>query len=81
MKLLKLLELNIPGRNCMKTKQELEKTIAETQCKHLSIIVWNYGPKCTECLTELEKQKMIDKSVKSKAHGEYNKKAGMGNSV
>ena len=45
----------------MKTKQELEKEIVETQRKYKDIIFGNYTPICTECLNELKKQQIIDK--------------------
>ena len=47
-------ELNIPRRNCMKTKQDLEKPIIERQCKYKDIIFENYTPICTESLNELK---------------------------
>ena len=48
-------ELNIPYRNCMKTKQELEKAIIETQRTYKYIIFGNDTPTCAECLNELQK--------------------------
>ena len=39
----------------MKTKQELEKAIAETQRKYKDITFRNDTPICTECLNELKK--------------------------
>ena len=48
-------ELNIPRRNCMKMKQELEKTIVETQQKYKDIIFGIDTPICKERLKELKK--------------------------
>ena len=44
----------------MKTKQGLEKAIAETQRKCKEISFGNDTPICTECLNELKKQQIID---------------------
>ena len=41
-------KLNIPCRNCIKTKQEPKKTIAETQSKYKDIIFVNDTPICRE---------------------------------
>ena len=56
-------ELNIPRRNCMKVKQELEKAIAETQLKYKGIFFGNDASIYTECLEQLEKQQIIDKRM------------------
>ena len=46
-------ELNILRRNCMKTKQELEKAIAETQLKYKGITFGNESRIREGCLNEL----------------------------
>ena len=47
----------------MKTKQEFEKAIADTQQKYKDIILGNDTPVCAECLNELKKQQVIDEKV------------------
>ena len=47
----------------MKTKQEFEKAIADTQQKYKNIILGNDTPACAECLNELKKQQVIDEKV------------------
>ena len=65
--LLKLLqeaqELNIPDRDCRKTKQKLEKTITQTKHKNKDIIFENDTLICKECLNELKRQQIIDERV------------------
>ena len=56
-------ELNIPRRNCMKTKQELEKTIKDTIVKYKEIIFGVDSPICIKCLDKLWKQQVIDEKV------------------
>ena len=56
-------ELNIPRRNCMKTKKELEKAIKYTIIKNKEIIFWADSPICTKCLDELWKQHVINEKV------------------
>ena len=56
-------ELNIPRRNCMKTKQELEKVIKDTMTKYKEIILGADSPICIKCLGELRKQQVIDRKV------------------
>ena len=62
--LLKLTKkLNIPRRNCMKTKEELEEVIKDTITKYKEII---FGPgtlTCMACLDELRRKQAIDKKV------------------
>ena len=55
--------LNIPRRNCMKTKEELEEAIKDTIAKYKEIIFGPGTPACMECLDELRKQQAIDKKV------------------
>ena len=56
-------KLNIPHRNCMKTKEELEKAIKDTITKYKEIIFGPDSPVCMACLNELRKQQVIDKKV------------------
>ena len=57
------LKLNIPLRNCMKTKEELEEAIRDTITKYKEIIFGPDSPVCMACLDELRKQQVIDKKV------------------
>ena len=57
------LKLNIPLRNCMKTKEELEEAIRDTMTKYKEIIFGPDSPVCMACLDELRKQQVIDKKV------------------
>ena len=56
-------KLNIPRRNCMKTKEELEEAIKEniTRCKE--IIFGSDTPTYMACLDELRKQQAINQYV------------------
>ena len=56
-------KLNIPRRNCMKTKKELEEAIKDTITKYKEIIFGPDIPACMACLDELRKQQAIDKKV------------------
>ena len=56
-------KLNVPRRNCMKTKEELEKAIKETIAKYKEIIFGADGPTCMACWNELRKQQVISKKV------------------
>ena len=56
-------ELNIPRRNCLKTKEELEKPIKDTITRYKKIIFCSDLPVCMTCLHELRKQQVIDKKV------------------
>ena len=53
-------KLNIPRRNCMKTKEELEEAIKDTIIGYKKIIFGLDTPVCTACLDELRKQQIID---------------------
>ena len=55
--------LNIPCRNCMKTKEELEKAIKNTIIKYKEIIFGANSPACMACLDELRKHQVIYKKV------------------
>ena len=56
-------KLNIPRRNCMKTKQELEKATRDTIAKYKEIIFGADIPACMTCLSELRKKQVIDEKV------------------
>ena len=56
-------KLNIPRRNCMKTKEELEEAIKDTIKGYKEIIFGSDTPACMACLDELRKQKAIDQHV------------------
>ena len=55
-------ELNIPPRNCMKTKEELEEAIKDTISGYRKIIFGSDTLVCMACLGELRKQ-IIDQHV------------------
>ena len=55
--------LNIPRRNCMKTKEELDEAIKDTITGHRDIMFGADTPICMACLDELKKQQVIDKKV------------------
>ena len=56
-------KLNIPCRNCMRTRVELEEAIKDTIKKYKEIIFSSDTPICMACLDELEKQKIIDQKM------------------
>ena len=56
-------KLNIPRRNCMKTKEELEEAIKDTITMYKEIIFSSDTPACMACLDELRKQQAIDQHV------------------
>ena len=56
-------KLNIPRRNCMKTKEELEKAIKDTITKYKEIIFGPDSPVCMAGLNELRKKQVIDEKV------------------
>ena len=56
-------KLNIPRRNCMKTKAELEEAINDTIKGYKEIIFGSDTPLCMACLDELRKQQIIDQHV------------------
>ena len=55
--------LNIPRRNCMKTKEELEEAIKDTITGYKEIIFDSNTPACMACPDELRKQQIIDQRV------------------
>ena len=46
-------KLNIPRRNCMRTKEELEEAIKDTITKYKEVILGSDTPACMTCLDEL----------------------------
>ena len=56
-------KLNIPRRNCMKTKEELEEAIKDTIKGYKEIIFGSDTPACMTCLDELRKKQAIDQHV------------------
>ena len=56
-------KLNIPRRNCMKTKEELEKATRDTITKYKEIIFGADTPACMTCFNELRKKQIIDEKV------------------
>ena len=59
-------KLNIPHRNCMKTKEELEEAIKDTITGYKEIIFGSDTPACMACLNELRKQQVIDQKAYDK---------------
>ena len=56
--------LNIPRRNCMKTKEELEETIKDHTTRYKEIIFGSNTPiYCITCLDEIRKQQIIDQHM------------------
>ena len=56
-------KLNIPHRNCMKRKEELEETIKDTMKGYKEIIFGSDTPVCLAYLDEIQKQQIIDQHV------------------
>ena len=56
-------QLNIPCRNCIKTKEELEEAIKDTITGYKEIIFGSGTPSCMACLDELRKQQVIDQKI------------------
>ena len=56
-------KLNIPHRNCMKTREELEEAIRETITNYKEIIFGSDTTTCTAFLYELRRQQVIDQTV------------------
>ena len=56
-------KLNIPRRNCMKTKEELKEAIKDTIIEYKKIIFGLDTPVCTACLDERRKQQINDQHV------------------
>ena len=53
-------KLNIPCRNCLKTKEELEEAIKDLIKGYKEIIFGSYSPISMACLNELRKHQTID---------------------
>ena len=56
-------KLNIPRRNCMKIKEELEEAIKDTIKRYKEIIFGSGTLACMACLDELRKQQIIDQHM------------------
>ena len=56
-------KMNIPPRNCMKTKEEVEETIKDTIKGYKEIIFGSDTPTWMACLDELRKQHILDQHV------------------
>ena len=56
-------KLNIPCRNCMKTKEELQEAIKDTIKKYKEIIFGSDTRNCMVYLDELRKQQIIDQQI------------------
>ena len=56
-------KLNIPRRNCTRTKKELEEAIKDTITKYKEIIFGSHTPACMACLDKLQRQQIIDQYV------------------
>ena len=56
-------KLNIPRRNCMKTKEELEEAVKDTIKRYKEIIFGSDAPTWMVCLDELRKQLIIDQKI------------------
>ena len=56
-------KLNIPGRNCLKTKEELEEGIKDTIKAYKEIIFVLDNSICMACIDELRKQQTIHQHV------------------
>ena len=54
-------KLDVPRRNCMKTKEELEEAIKDTITRMYKEIFFNSDtPTCMACLDKLRKQQAVD---------------------
>ena len=56
-------KLNIPRRNCIKTKEELEEAIKDTIKVYKEIIFGLDTPVYMTCLDEVRKQQIIDQHL------------------
>ena len=56
-------KLNIPCRNCLKTKEELEVAIKDTIKGYKEILFCSDTPVCMACLNELRKQQITDQNL------------------
>ena len=53
-------KLNIPRRNCMKTKEELKEAIKDIIAMYMEVIFSSDTPACLACSDELRKQQVFD---------------------
>ena len=58
-------KLNIPRRNCMKTKEGLEEAIKDTITMYKEIIFISDTPACMQCLDESSKPLIKKYMIKS----------------
>ena len=56
-------KLDLPHRNCLKTKEVLEESIKDTITGYKKIIFGLDTPVCMACLDELRKQQVIDQKI------------------
>ena len=56
-------KLNIPHRNSMETKEELEEALKDTITRYKEIIFGSDTPACMACLDMLRKQQIIDQKI------------------
>ena len=60
-------KLNIPRRNCMKTKEEVEEAMKDTITMYKEIIFVSDTPVCMACLEEFESSKSLIKKYMIKS--------------
>ena len=56
-------KLNIPSRNCMKTKEEFEEAIKDHIRRYKEIIFGLDTPTCMACLDKTRRQQIIDQKM------------------
>ena len=56
-------KLNIPRRNCMKTKEEFEEAVKDIITGYKKIIFGSDAPAWMACLDELRKQQVVDQKI------------------
>ena len=56
-------KLNIPRRNCTKTKEELEEAIKDTITGYKEIIFGSDTPACMAYLDQIRKKQVIDQKI------------------
>ena len=56
-------KLNIPHRNCMKTKEKFFEAIKDTITRYKEVIFGSDTPACMVCLDELRKPQVIDQKI------------------
>ena len=59
-------KLNIPRRNCMKTKEKPGKAIKDTITRYKEILFGSDAPACMACLDEVRKRQFIDQKIHDK---------------